>query len=170
MFTLKWSSFIRPSKQAKINFNRDLFSELSVQRHSEPKVFKQPNRGKHRTFLVWCECTLIRTVLQPCKKDATRSGLVFLTQIVVDKLSWEGRLLMFPTSVNTGTGIRCVHRENIGTDTHQFCLSHQLPDGWSTGGQRSWQFLPWDPCLRPCVPGQLSFCPVLLQASRDTGL
>lgn len=93
-----------------------------------------------------------------------------LTQVVVDKLSWEGRLLMLPAPVQAGAGIRGVHRENVCADPHQFCLPHQLPDGWSTGGQRSWELLPWDPCLWPCVPGQLGLCPVLLQAGGDPGL
>lgn len=122
-------------------------------------------------------CRVSGGVVQNVTPAITEGPLYFynlirqiLTQVVVDKLSWEGRLLMFPAPVEAGAGIRCVHWENIGTDTHQFCLSHQLPDGWSTGGQRSWKFLPWHPCLRPCVPGQLSLCPVLLQASRDTSL
>lgn len=81
----------------------------------------------------WC---YLRNAHVPCQVANLHRQT--LTQVVVDKLSWEGRLLMLPAPVQAGTGIRCVHRENVCTDPHQFCLSHQLPDGWSTGGQRSW--------------------------------
>lgn len=52
-----------------------------------------------------------------------------LTQVVVDEVCCERGLLVFPTSVHAGVGIRRVHGENIGADAHQLRLPHQLPDG-----------------------------------------
>lgn len=92
------------------------------------------------------------------------------TKVVVDKVCCEGRLLVFSASIHAGVGIRCVHRENICADAHQFCLPHQLPDGRGTRGQRSRQFLTGHPGLRSSVSGQLSFCSILLQAGGDSGL
>lgn len=94
----------------------------------------------------------------------------FLTQVVINKVSCEGRLLVLPASIHGGVCIRRVHRENVGADAHQLCLPHQLPDRWGTRGQRSRQFFPGYPRLGPGVPGQFCFCPVLLQSGRDSGL
>lgn len=98
------------------------------------------------------------------------SRTCFLTQVVVDKVCCEGGLLVFPPSVHGSICIRRIHRKNVSADAHQLRLSHQLPDGWGTRGQRSWQLLPGHPRLRPGVPGQFCFSPVLLQAGCDSGL
>lgn len=94
----------------------------------------------------------------------------FLTQVVIDEVGCEGRLLVFPASVHASVGVRCVHRENISADAHQFCLSHQLPNSGGTRGQGSWQLFSGHPRLRSGVPGQLCLRPVLLQAGGDTSL
>lgn len=52
-----------------------------------------------------------------------------LTEVVVDEVSSEGRLLVLPSAIHAGVGVGRVHWENVSADAHKFCLPHQLPDG-----------------------------------------
>lgn len=52
-----------------------------------------------------------------------------LTQVVVDKVCGECRLLVLAPAVHAGIGVSHVHREDVCADAHKLRLPHQLADG-----------------------------------------
>lgn len=78
------------------------------------------------TFIMACPLHITNKLLRQSFMclQAGEMEMSFLTQVVIDEVCREGGLLVFPASVHAGIGVRRIHRENVGADSHQLCLPH----------------------------------------------
>lgn len=104
------------------------------------------------------------------KQTIANESPITHTQVVVNKICSKGRLFVFTASIHACAGIGRIHREDICADTHELGLTHQLTNGWSTGGKWSGKLFSGHPCLRSSVSGQLCLCSVLLKTCGDSSL